>query len=163
MRVKVEPAAIKRTKWHEYLIRFVFGGLITAATGWVAHRFGPVVGGLFLAFPAIFPASVTLLEKHEKEKQEERGADGTQESIGASGVESAGAAMGSIGLLAFGGVVWGLAPRLSTWALLLLATAIWLAVSVAVWLVWRKAWHRILRSRRGPMRGDHTLATTYHR
>jgi hypothetical protein len=32
--------------------------------GLIAARFGPVVGGLFLAFPAIFPASATLIEKH---------------------------------------------------------------------------------------------------
>jgi hypothetical protein len=30
---------------------------------------GPRVGGLFLAFPAIFPASATLVEKHEKQKK----------------------------------------------------------------------------------------------
>ncbi len=28
-------------------------------------RFGPRVGGLFLAFPAILPATLTLLEKKE--------------------------------------------------------------------------------------------------
>ena len=28
---------------------------------------------LFLAFPAIFPASATLIEKHEKEKKEREG------------------------------------------------------------------------------------------
>jgi hypothetical protein len=38
-----------------YAIRFVIGGLITTATGLVARKFGPVVGGLFLAYPAIFP------------------------------------------------------------------------------------------------------------
>jgi len=28
------------------------------------------IGGLFLAFPAILPASATLIERHEKEKKE---------------------------------------------------------------------------------------------
>jgi FAD dependent oxidoreductase/Protein of unknown function (DUF3147) len=51
------------TRWHEYLIRFVLGGLVTAATGAIASEFGPETGGLFLAFPAIFCASATLIEK----------------------------------------------------------------------------------------------------
>jgi hypothetical protein len=36
---------------------------MTAIPGWIASKYGPVVGGLFLAFPAIFPASATLVEK----------------------------------------------------------------------------------------------------
>jgi hypothetical protein len=50
------------------VVRYVFGGCVTVLTGIVAHRFGPVVGGLFLAIQAIFPASGTLIEKHEKRK-----------------------------------------------------------------------------------------------
>jgi len=41
MRVEVEPSALVRTKWHEYALRFLFGGLITAAAGVVAKKFGP--------------------------------------------------------------------------------------------------------------------------
>jgi hypothetical protein len=41
--------------------------------GLLAKQFGPVFGGLFLAFPAIFPASVTLVEKHEREKKQKAG------------------------------------------------------------------------------------------
>jgi hypothetical protein len=33
------------------------------AAGLVADIFGPATGGLFLAFPAIFCASVTLIER----------------------------------------------------------------------------------------------------
>jgi hypothetical protein len=56
--------------------RFVFGGLITVATGIIAKKFGPGMGGLFLAFPAIFPASATLVEKHEKEEKQQAGMEG---------------------------------------------------------------------------------------
>ena len=38
-------------------------------SGGNAKRYGPGVAGLFLAFPAIFPAGATLIEKHEKEKK----------------------------------------------------------------------------------------------
>ncbi len=61
MSIQTNFASLKTTKPREYAIRFLFGGLVTAATGVVAKKFGPVVAGLFLAFPAIFPASATLI------------------------------------------------------------------------------------------------------
>ena len=61
------------TKWYEYALRFLFGGATTVVTGVPASRYGPVFGGLFLAFPAIFPASATLVEKHEREKKQRAG------------------------------------------------------------------------------------------
>ena len=73
MRIHVNPSALAETNWHEYAVRFVFGGLITAIAGIIAKEFGAVIGGLFLAFPAIFPASATLIERHEKEKKQREG------------------------------------------------------------------------------------------
>jgi len=69
MRIKADLSAIRKTKWYEYVVRFVLGGAITVVTGLIAEHFGPVFGGLFLAFPVIFPASATLVEKHEREKK----------------------------------------------------------------------------------------------
>jgi hypothetical protein len=42
---------------------------------------------------------------------------------------------GSIGLIAFGALVWALAAHLAAWELLLLATIAWLVVSVVGWLL----------------------------
>ncbi len=42
-------------------------------TGLIAQHWGPVVGGLFLSFPAILPASATLIERHETEKKKRAG------------------------------------------------------------------------------------------
>jgi hypothetical protein len=78
-----------------------FDGLITPIAGVIAKQFGPAVGGLFLAFPAIFPASATLIEKHEKQKKEKRGLHGVPRGREAASMDAAGAAMGSIGLLQF--------------------------------------------------------------
>jgi hypothetical protein len=36
------------------------------------------IGGLFLAFPAIFPASATLIEKHVRERKEKAGLPGAR-------------------------------------------------------------------------------------
>jgi Protein of unknown function (DUF3147) len=63
MIVSVKWAALKQTHGYEYVVRFALGGLATVFAGVIAELFGPETGGLFLAFPAIFCASATLVEK----------------------------------------------------------------------------------------------------
>ena len=135
MQIKVDLSVLGQTKWYEYAVRFLFGGLITAVAGIIAKRFGPSIGGLFLAFPAIFPASATLIEKHEKQKKEKKGLQGTERGREAASIDAAGSAMGSIGLLAFALLVWQFLPRHSTWMVLMAATAAWLTVSMLTWRV----------------------------
>jgi hypothetical protein len=138
MRIKVDLSTLGQTKWHDYAVRFLFGGLITALAGIIAKKFGPGIGGLFLAFPAIFPASATLIEKHEKQKKESLGLKGEARGRSAASINAAGSSMGSIGLFTFGLVVWQFLPRDGAWIVLGGATALWLGVSVAVWQI-RKA------------------------
>lgn len=66
MKIKVDTASLKSTKWYEFVFRFFIGGAITALAGLAAKRFGPEIGGLFLAFPAIIPATATLIKKREQ-------------------------------------------------------------------------------------------------
>src|SRR5256885_3571991 len=73
MNIRVKLSALRETRWHEYLIRFVLGGLATVGTGAIASLFGPETGGVFLAFPAIFFASATLVEKHERGRKGKAG------------------------------------------------------------------------------------------
>jgi len=73
MKVSADFSALKRTKWYEYAVRFLLGGSVTVVAGLLAKYYGPVLGGLFLAFPAIFPASATLLDKHERQKKQRAG------------------------------------------------------------------------------------------
>lgn len=133
MRIHVNPSALAETNWHEYAVRFVFGGLITAIAGIIAKEFGAVIGGLFLAFPAIFPASATLIERHEKEKKQREGLKGTGRAADAVSMEAAGAAVGSIGLAVFAVLVWRAMPNHSALLVLCIATVAWLAVSLMVW------------------------------
>jgi len=132
MKVTVDLSALGKTKWYEYAVRFVFGGIVTVLAGLIAKNFGPGVGGLFLAFPAIFPASATLIEKHEKQKKERAGMSGTQRARNAAGVDAAGAAIGTIGLLCFALLVWQLITSYQTWIVLTAATFAWLTVSVLI-------------------------------
>src|SRR6201982_3283441 len=106
MRIHFDISALKATKWYEYALRFLFGGAIAVITGVLARRYGPILGGLFLAFPAIFPASATLVEKHEREKKRKAGILKTKRGRQAAALDAYGAALGTIGLLGFGLIVW---------------------------------------------------------
>jgi Protein of unknown function (DUF3147) len=139
MQIKVDPSALRQTTWHQYAVRFVFGGLITAIAGGIAKKYGAGVGGLFLAFPAIFPASATLIEEHEQKRKEKHGLPGIERGRDAAGVDAAGAAMGSIGLLVFALLVWQFVPSHSHWLVLSVATLSWLTVSVLIWQLRKRA------------------------
>lgn len=133
MKIQFHTAALKQTKWHEYAIRFLLGGTITVIAGLIAKGFGPIVGGLFLAFPAIFPASASLIEKHEKQKKQKVGLKPGHRGTDAAALDAAGATMGSIGLLTFAAVMWKFLPGHSSGLIFALANIAWLAVSVAIW------------------------------
>jgi hypothetical protein len=133
MKISINLAALGRTRWYEYALRFFFGGAITLATGLIAQKYGPAVGGLFLAFPAIFPASATLIEKHEKQKKETKGLHGIQRGRVVAGLDAAGATMGSFGLLFFGFISWLALPHFHPSIVLLGATLGWLVLSFFVW------------------------------
>lgn len=122
--VESKPSEARRSSWKDYAIRFLFGGVITAVVGVVAKAFGPAVAGLFLAFPAILPASLTLIGKHDGDSS--------------AGDDSLGAAIGSIGLIAFGAVVWLLASRAAAWITLASATVLWFVVSAGLWLAFER-------------------------
>jgi hypothetical protein len=121
---------LRRVRVHEYLLRFLLGGLVTVATGLIAHIFGPQAGGLFLAFPAIFPASATLIEKHEAEKKRSHGSNGTLRGKHAAALDARGAALGSIGLAAFAASAAILLPGDKPALVLIVATGIWFVVAM---------------------------------
>lgn len=58
-----EPSKIRDLKASELGVRFAFGACASIVAGLVGTAFSPVVGGMFLAFPAILPATLTLLEQ----------------------------------------------------------------------------------------------------
>ena len=139
MSIRMDLRALKETRWHAYLIRFAFGGVMTVATGLVAKEWGPVIGGLFLAFPAIFPAAATLVEKHERQKKEKVGQKGKRRGRAAAAIDAAGAALGAGGLAAFGALTWELAERVPPWLGLACASGAWFLVAVSLWLFRRKS------------------------
>jgi hypothetical protein len=135
--VRFWPSSLKEGRWYEYLIRFALGGAATVFTGLVASRYGASIGGLFLALPAIFCASVTLIEKHEIRRKREAGLSGERRGQMAAALDSAGAALGGVGMLAFAAVFW-LTVENSVLGAFVGASLAWLVVSVAAWYAWRK-------------------------
>jgi hypothetical protein len=135
MRIGLDVSSIHHLRLRDYAARFVFGGIVTVLTGLIARRYGPGVAGLFLAFPAIFPAGATLIEKQQREKKRRVGLDGTSRGRVAAGIDAIGAAMGTLGLIAFALLVWRFLPSHSSAAILTIAGLAWLAISVLAWLI----------------------------
>jgi hypothetical protein len=109
-------------------IRFAFGAGISVVASIVGLAFSPVVGGMFLAFPAILPATLTLLEREE----------GTEDAVH----NVRGAVLGAIGLVAFALIAAALFTHTSALLALVSATAGWVGVSLALYLSvasWRRA------------------------
>ncbi len=104
-------------------IRFVFGAGIALAAGLVGMKWGPRVGGLFLAFPAVLPAALTLLEREE-------GASKTD-------IDAIGAILGALALIAFAALVAMGTP-------VLVAAVVWMVVAVALFYGLRVGIRRLL-------------------
>ena len=119
MTPRFRPAALAKVNAWEYAVRFAFGGIVTLGTGLAAHAWGPSVGGLFLAFPAILPASLTLVHMHE----------GRRDTVD----EARGARLGTLGLLVFAALAWILASRGPAALVLAVATAGWAVTCGVAW------------------------------
>ncbi len=145
MVVQAKFAALKGIALHEWAMRFLFGGIVCVLAGLISKRFGPGIGGLFLAFPAIFPASASLVEAHEKKHKARVGIDGTKRGRTVAGIDAAGTTLGCLGLAGFALTCWICLPRLAAPAVFAIATSVWLVLSVASWRL-RKS--RVFRNMR---------------
>lgn len=106
--------ALRRVAPADIGLRFAFGALVSMVAAIIGHVTTPIVGGLFLGFPAILPATVTLLEKRDGEAQ------------AVSDVR--GAVFGAAAMIVFAVVAAALLIR-SAWVALLLALLAWVVVS----------------------------------
>ncbi|HEY6475986.1 MAG TPA: DUF3147 family protein [Polyangia bacterium] len=136
MRVRFDPAPLKETRLSGHALRFAMGGAVTVGTGLVAKVWGPKVGGLFLALPAILPTGIALLVRlHNRQAGPRRRGDRARR---AAVIEATGASAAAIGLVAFALVAWNRVGRWPTWMTLAVATLAWAAVAAVSWVV-RKA------------------------
>jgi threonine/homoserine/homoserine lactone efflux protein len=88
-----------------------------------------------------------LIEKQEREKKRRAGLDGTSRGRVAAGIDAVGAAMGTLGLIAFAILIWRFLPSHSSPAILTIAGLAWLAISGLAWRI-RKAMKKLKAARR---------------
>lgn len=135
--IRISLSSLREGRWYEYLARFVLGGTATVFTGLVSSRYGASIGGLFLALPAIFCASATLIEKHEIRRKKAAGLEGKRRGQEAAALDAAGASLGAFGMLAFAALFWMMVERSVTGAFISASLA-WLIVAFAAWFVRRQ-------------------------
>ena len=120
--VGFEWSKITQVKPIEMGVRFLFGAVVALVAAIVGTLAGPKIGGLFLAFPAILPASLTLIEK--------------KEGIAKAWSDASGGAIGAIGMAAFA-LTAILLLRVNPVLALALALIAWIVVSTGLYFLIR--------------------------
>ncbi len=117
-RPRFDGGALREQSPRDYLVRFGFGTVISAVAAGIAMAFGARIGGILLAFPAILPASLTLIERKS----------GREEAV----VDSTGAAMGGAALVVFAIVAAWTLHRMNAAAALGLAGLSWVVSALVL-------------------------------
>jgi hypothetical protein len=117
-RPRFDGGALRKQSPRDYFIRFAFGAVISAVAPAVAIVVGARIGGTLLAFPAILPASLTLIERKS----------GRDEAV----VDSKGAALGGVALVVFAIVAARALPRLNAVAALTVAGLSWVVSALVL-------------------------------
>jgi hypothetical protein len=121
----LNPQGLKDKSPKDYLVRFGFGAAISLIAALISLKY-QLFGGMFLAFPVILPASLTLIQRDAGKEE--------------AAIDAEGAIMGAIGLLAFALVLAFGIKRLGAIPALLAAALAWLVVSVGIYttvMTWR--------------------------
>jgi hypothetical protein len=116
---KLQFDKLCEVKPRDLLIRFALGALIAITAAMLGKAFSPRFGGAFLAFPAILPASLTLIEEKEGTRRADRNAIG--------------AVLGGVGLVVFGAIGESTCGRVSAVIAIVCSLAGWILVSVGLY------------------------------
>jgi uncharacterized protein DUF3147 len=123
-RVRFDRDALHSVQTRDLAVRFAFWFGVSVVAGIVTLAFGSRTGGLFLAFPAILPASLTLIEEKEGRRQAEGNA--------------VGAILGAVALVVFALIAFALFTHIPGVAVEAVALAAWLGVSILLYLFIRR-------------------------
>src|SRR4051794_19936546 len=113
------PDKLRKVRPSDLAVRFAFGAGVSICAAVIGKAFTPEAGGMFLAFPAILPATLTLIEK-------KHGNDDAVHDV-------RGAVIGSLGLVAFAVAAALMFTRVSAAVVLAAAAVAWAVVSVGVY------------------------------
>jgi hypothetical protein len=123
-RIRFDRDQLRSVQPRDIAIRFAFGFGVSVIAGIVTLAAGSRVGGLFLAFPAILPASLTLIEEKEGRRQAEGNA--------------VGAIIGAAALVVFALTAMALFTRIPGAVVEAAALVAWIGVSMLLYLVVRR-------------------------
>jgi Protein of unknown function (DUF3147) len=115
----LRPGKLRQVRVRDLAVRFALGAVISVAAAIIGKAAGPQFGGGFLAFPAILPASLTLIQEEEGTRRADRNA--------------LGAVLGGVGMVVFaitGELCFG---RVEPFGALALAVLAWAATSFALY------------------------------
>lgn len=119
VRPQFDLARLKQVRLRDLGLRFLFGATISLGAALISSATSARFGGVFLAFPAILPASLTLLQDEEGTRDADRNAIG--------------AVLGGIALVVFAIVGEAGFGRISAGAALLAALGAWLLTAVGLY------------------------------
>lgn len=117
----IDLGELRRVRGRDLAIRFGFGAAISAVAGIVGIAFGPLIGGALLAFPAILPATLTLIE--------------TEEGTDAAVADVRGSILGAVALELFAVVAYFTTSRMGLAVGLLAALGAWVLVALGLYVV----------------------------
>ena len=117
----LELGKLAKVKPREHLIRFAMGATVSVVAGLMAKLVSARFAGAFLAFPAILPASLTLIQDTEGTRDADRNAIG--------------AVLGGLSLAVFATVAEVGFGRLPAAAVLVLSLVAWIAASGLLYAV----------------------------
>lgn len=133
-----EPVALEMSRFGDLrvadmAIRFAFGFSVSVCAGAITLAAGDHIGGVFLAFPAILPASLTLIaDKHGDDQAE---------------LDAAGAVIGAIALVAFAITAFALFVRVNPAITEIAALAAWTCGAIGLYFITRNLLRRPRRTR----------------
>jgi len=114
-----ELGRLSHAKPNELAVRFAFGAAISVVAGILGKVVGARFGGTFLAFPAILPASLTLIQDKESNRR--------------AGRNAIGAIIGGVGLVVFATVGEFALRSIEPYLAVLIALAAWIVVSLCLY------------------------------
>jgi uncharacterized membrane protein (GlpM family) len=110
---------LRRVRVRDYVVRFAMGAAISVVAAVVGKIIGVRFGGTLLAFPAILPASLTLIQEEEGTSRADR--------------DAIGAILGAVGLVIFGMVGEATFGRVDPALALALAILGWLVTALLLY------------------------------
>lgn len=116
--LEFRPGEVRQVTAKERWIRAAFGAGTSAVAGVLAEVAGPMVGGAFLAFPAVLLASLTMVREKDGRA---RARD-----------DARGSTAGAVGLIGFAAVGSTLFSTVAPSIVLVLATLAWIVLALGV-------------------------------